>query len=181
MAGSGFAFYVGKGAKLERALINFFLETHIDGGYTELMPPFLVNRNAMIGTGQLPKMQEDMYHCADDDLFLIPTAEVPLTNFYQNEILNIDKLPVRVCGYSPCFRREAGSYGKDTHGFLRVHQFNKVELVNISVPEKSSEMLDLMLISVESILQKLNLPHRILLLCSGDTSFCSSKTFDFEV
>ena len=182
VTGAGFAFYVGKGAKLERALINFFLETHLDNhGYTELMPPFVVNRNSMFGTGQLPKMEEDMYHFPTDDLFLIPTAEVPLTNFHNGEMLKNEHLPIKYCGYSPCFRREAGSYGKDTRGFLRVHQFNKVELVNFSLPEDSDNRLDGMVMEVENILQALKLPYRIVLLCSGDTSFCSAKTFDFEV
>ena len=182
VTGAGFAFYVGKGAKLERALINFFLETHINNhSYTELMPPFVVNRNSMFGTGQLPKMTDDMYHFADDDLFLIPTAEVPLTNFYNGEMLKFESLPIKFCGYSPCFRREAGSYGKDTRGFLRVHQFNKVELVNFSLPEESYNRLEGMVVEVENILQALKLPYRIMLLCSGDTSFCSAKTYDFEV
>ena len=182
VTGTGFAFYVGKGAKLERALINFFLQTHLDNHeYTELMPPFVVNRNSMFGTGQLPKLSDDMYHFADDDLFLIPTAEVPLTNFYNGEMLKIENLPIKFCGYSPCFRREAGSYGKDTRGFLRVHQFNKVELVNFSLPEDSYDMLEKMVSDVENILQALELPYRIMLLCSGDTSFGSAKTYDFEV
>ena len=182
VTGAGFAFYVGKGAKLERALINFFLQTHLDNhGYTELMPPFIVNRNSMFGTGQLPKLADDMYHLTEDDLFLIPTAEVPMTNFYSGEMLKIENLPIRFCGYSPCFRREAGSYGKDTRGFLRVHQFNKVELVNFSLPEDSYNMLEKMAADVENILQALKLPYRIMLLCSGDTSFGSAKTYDFEV
>lgn len=182
VTGAGFAFYVGKGAKLERALINFFLETHTGNhGYMELMPPFVVNRTSMFGTGQLPKMAEDMYHCTEDDLYLIPTAEVPLTNFHSNEMLKIEDLPKKICGYSPCFRREAGSYGKDTRGFLRVHQFNKVELVNFSLPENSYERLEGMVGEVENILQALNLPYRLLLLCSGDTSFSSAKTYDLEV
>jgi seryl-tRNA synthetase len=145
------------------------------------MPPFIVNRHSMISTGQLPKMTEDMYHCADDDLFLIPTAEVQLTNFYNNEYLRIEQMPIKICGYSPCFRREAGSYGKDTRGFLRMHQFNKVELVNFTLSENSFERLEGMVGEVENILQALKLPYRVMLLCSGDTSFCSAKTFDLEV
>ena len=182
VTGTGFAFYVGKGAKLERALINFFLETHLENhNYTELMPPFVANRHSMFSTGQLPKLEEDMYHFIDEDLFLIPTAEVPLTNFYNGEMLKIENLPIKFCGYSPCFRREAGSYGKDTRGFLRVHQFNKVELVNFSLPENSYNMLEGMIVEVENILQALKLPYKIMLLCSGDTSFGSAKTYDFEV
>ena len=182
VAGAGFAFYVGKGAKLERAIINYFLETHLENhGYTELMPPFLANRNSMYGVGQLPKMEEDAYNCTKDDLFLIPTAEVPLTNFHSGETLKLDDFPIKYCGYSPCFRREAGSYGKDTRGFLRVHQFNKVELVNFSIPENSYSLLDTMVCDVENILKALKLPYRVLLLCSGDTSFSSAKTFDLEV
>ena len=182
VSGAGFAFYVGKGAKLERAIINFFLETHLEKhNYTELMPPFLVNKNSMYGTGQLPKMLDDMYHCSEDDMYLIPTAEVPLTNFHSGDVLKFDDFPLKYCGYSPCFRREAGSYGKDTRGFLRVHQFNKVELVNFSAPENSYSVLDGMVVEVENILQSLKLPYRVLLLCSGDTSFCSAKTYDLEV
>jgi seryl-tRNA synthetase len=182
VTGAGFAFYVGKGAKLERAIINFFLETHLENhNYTELMPPFVVNRNSMLGTGQLPKMTEDMYHCAVDDLYLIPTAEVPLTNFHSGEILKLEDLPLKYCGYSPCFRREAGSYGKDTRGFLRVHQFNKVELVNFSTTENSYDRLEGMVQEVENVLQALELPYRVVLLCSGDTSFSSAKTYDLEV
>jgi seryl-tRNA synthetase len=182
VTGAGFGFYVGKGAKLERSLLNLFLETHTDKhSYTELMPPFVANRASMHGTGQLPKMAEDMYHCTEDDLFLIPTAEVPLTNYYRDEMLKIENLPIKLCGYSPCFRREAGSYGKETRGFLRVHQFNKVELVNFSLPEKSYERLETMVGEVENILKMLKLPYRVLLLCSGDTSFSSAKTYDLEV
>ena len=182
VSGSGFAFYVGKGAKLERAIINFFLEFHIENNnYKELIPPFLVNRNSMLGTGQLPKMEEDMYKCNADDMYLIPTAEVPLTNFHNGEILNFTDFPIKYCAYSPCFRREAGSYGKDTRGFLRVHQFNKVELVNFVAPENSYTQLELLVNEVEKVLQALELPYRVLLLCSGDTSFSSAKTYDIEV
>ena len=182
VSGSGFAFYVGKGAKLERAIINFFLEFHIENNnYKELIPPFLVNRNSMLGTGQLPKMEEDMYKCNADDMYLIQTAEVPLTNFHNGEILNFTDFPIKYCAYSPCFRREAGSYGKDTRGFLRVHQFNKVELVNFVAPENSYTQLELLVTEVEKVLQALELPYRVLLLCSGDTSFSSAKTYDIEV
>jgi len=181
VTGAGFAFYVGKGARLERALINFMLNYHLEHhGYMELMPPFVVNRNSMFGTGQLPKMAEDMYYDATDDLFLIPTAEVPLTNYFNNEILGADELPIKVTGYSPCFRREAGSYGKETRGFLRVHQFNKVELVNLTKPEDSFERLEGLVREAEAILQALKLPYRVVLLCSGDTSFSSAKTYDLE-
>ena len=145
------------------------------------MPPLLANRQSMIGTGQLPKLEDDSYICTKDDLFLIPTAEVPLTNFYYNEMIPVDQLPIKICGFSPCFRREAGSYGKETRGFLRMHQFNKVELVNLSLPEKSDDQLENMVTEVEALLKALKLPYRVVLLCSGDTSFCSSKTYDLEV
>lgn len=182
VTGSGFAFYIGKGAKLERALINFMLDYHTEKhGYTETIPPFVVNRNSMRGTGQLPKMLDDMYHCQTDDLFLIPTAEVPLTNFHSGEMLKLEELTKKVCGYSPCFRREAGSHGKEVHGFLRVHQFNKVELVKFANPDNSDEELESLVVDVEDILQALGLHYRILLLCSGDTSFSSAKTYDLEV
>ncbi|MDT3739431.1 MAG: serine--tRNA ligase [Candidatus Kapabacteria bacterium] len=182
VSGSGFAFYKGKGAKLERALINFMIDFHTDNhGYTELLPPFLVNRNSMLGTGQLPKMAEDMYHATEDDMFLIPTAEVPLTNFHSDEMLSTPDLPIKYCGYSPCFRREAGSYGKDVRGFLRVHQFNKVEMVNFVRPEDSWQRLEDLTNEAEDIVKALGLHYRLLLLCSGDTSFSSSMTYDIEV
>jgi len=182
VSGAGFAFYVGKGAKLERALINFMVDYHLENhSYTELMPPFLVNENSMYGTGQLPKMKDDMYHCTEDNMYLIPTAEVPLTNFYNGEILPFDSLPIKVCGYSPCFRREAGSYGKDVRGFLRVHQFNKVEMVNFALPEDSFNQLEILTSEAEDILKALELPYRALLLCTGDTSFASAMTYDLEV
>lgn len=181
VSGAGFAFYTGKGAAIERALINFFLDSHIKNGYYELMPPFVVNENSMTGTGQLPKMAEDMYHCTEDNLFLIPTAEVPVTNFYSGEMIKENDLTTKLCAYSPCFRREAGSYGKDVHGFLRVHQFNKVEMVKFTKPEESREELESLVIDVESLLQSLGLTYRVLLLCSGDTSFASSMTYDLEV
>jgi seryl-tRNA synthetase len=182
VSGSGFAYYIGKGAALERALINFML-AHQTGknGYTELMPPLIVNSNAMVGTGQLPKMVDDMYFVERDNFYLIPTAEVPVTNFHSGETLKGDDLPVKYCAYTPCFRREAGSYGKETRGFLRVHQFNKVELVKFTKPEDSYKELELLLADAESILQALEIPYRVILLCSGDTSFASAKTYDIEV
>lgn len=182
VSGSGFAYYIGKGAALERGLINFMLEHQTNtNGYTELMTPLMVNENSMFGTGQLPKMAEDMYTMEKDSMYLIPTAEVPITNFYNGEMLKFENLPIKFCGYTPCFRREAGSYGKETRGFLRVHQFNKVELVKFSKPETSYEELELLLADAESILQALFIPYRVLLLCSGDTSFSSAKTYDIEV
>ncbi len=182
VTGSGFAYYVGKGAALERALITFMLEKHIyEHNYTELLPPLVVNENPMIGTGQIPKLADDMYYIDRDKLYLIPTAEVPVTNYYSGEILSIDELPKKFVAYTPCFRREAGSYGKETRGFLRVHQFNKVELVKFSIPEKSYDELESLTRDAESILQALNLPYRVVLLCSGDTSFSSAKTYDLEV
>ncbi len=181
VSGAGFAFYTGKGAALERALINFFINTHLEKhGYYEMMPPFLVNESSMRGTGQLPKMAEDMYHATEDNMYLIPTAEVPLTNYYNNEVIR-EELPIKICGYSPCFRREAGSYGKEVHGFLRVHQFNKVELVKFAKPEDSYQELDKLVKDAEDLLQALGLQYRVLHLCSGDTSFSSASTFDLEV
>ncbi len=182
VSGAGFSFYIGKGAKLERALINFMLDYHLDKhGYTELMPPFMVNQNSMYGTGQLPKMAEDMYHATVDNMYLIPTAEVPLTNFHNGDMLKFESLPLKYTGYSPCFRREAGGYGKEVHGCLRVHQFNKVELVNFALPEDSYNQLEILVSEAEDILKALDLPYRLLLLCSGDTSFSSAKTYDLEV
>lgn len=182
VSGSGFAYYVGKGAALERALINFMLEKHIiEHNYLELFPPLVVNENSMIGTGQIPKLADDMYYIEKDGLYLIPTAEVPLTNYFANEIIPVENLPMKFCAYTPCFRREAGSYGKETRGFLRVHQFNKVELVKFTLPENSYDELESLTREAESILQALNLTYRVVLLCSGDTSFASSKTYDLEV
>jgi seryl-tRNA synthetase len=182
VSGSGFAYYIGKGAALERALINFMLEHQTTtNGYTEIMPPLIVNPGAMVGTGQLPKMVDDMYFVQRDDFYLIPTAEVPITNFHSGETLKAEMLPIKYCGYTPCFRREAGSYGKETRGFLRVHQFNKVELVKFTKPEDSYNELETLLADAESILQALNIPYRVILLCSGDTSFSSAKTYDIEV
>lgn len=181
VSGSGFGFYTGKGATLERALINFMLDFHLDKhGYAEIMPPMMVNAASMRGTGQLPKMAEDMYRCADDDLYAIPTAEVPITNFHRDETLHAEELTKKYCGFSACFRREAGSYGKDTRGFLRVHQFNKVELVKFAKPENSYDELESLVVDVEDILNALNIPHRVILLCTGDTSFASAKTYDLE-
>ncbi len=181
VSGSGFAFYVGKGARLERALWNFMLDYHTKNGYLELLPPYLVNESSMRGTGQLPKMAEDSYLCNEDNLYLIPTAEVPITNFFAGEMLKLEDLPIKRCGLSACFRREAGSYGKDVHGFLRVHQFYKVELVKISEPEKSYNELESLTADAENILKALNIPYRVVLLCSGDTSFSSAKTYDLEI
>lgn len=181
ISGSGFPVYKGLGARLERALINFMLDVHTSKhGYTEVFPPFVVNRNSMYATGQLPKLEDDMYLAAKDDLFLIPTAEVPLTNLHRDEILSGDKLPIKYAAYSACFRREAGSYGKETRGFLRVHQFNKVELVNFVRPEESYKAHERLLGEATKILQLLELPYRILLLCSGDLSFAAAKCYDIE-
>jgi seryl-tRNA synthetase len=182
VSGGGFAFYREKGAKLERALINFMLDYHLDHhGYTELLPPFLVNENSMYGTGQLPKMKEDMYHATEDNMYLIPTSEVPVTNYHGGEMLKTEELPIKYTAYSPCFRREAGSYGSDVRGFLRVHQFNKVEMVNFTKPEDSWERLEGLLNEAEDIVKALGLHYRVLLLCSGDTSFASAQTYDIEV
>jgi len=181
ITGSGFPVYVGKGARLERALITFMIDYHIDKhGYTEIMPPLFVNRESMKGTGQLPKMQEDMYYSEKDDLYAIPTAEVPITNMHRDEILDEDQLPINYTGYTPCFRREAGSYGKDSKGFLRVHQFNKVEMVKFVKPETSYDELNNLVNDVEDILHELKVPYRILELCTGDLSFGAAKCFDIE-
>ncbi|MCD8139752.1 MAG: serine--tRNA ligase [Planctomycetaceae bacterium] len=183
IAGSGFILYRGLGARLERALYNYFLDFHTTRhGYTEWFPPFLVNRDSMIGTGQLPKLEDDMYHCdKDDDLFLIPTAEVPITNIHRDEILPLADLPLKYCAYSACFRREAGAAGKDTRGLLRVHQFNKVELVRVCKADESYEQLELLRKDVEDILQSLNLHYRVLNLATRDMSFAAAKCYDFEV
>jgi seryl-tRNA synthetase len=181
ISGSGFPVYKGLGARLERALINYMLDVHIDRhGYTELFPPFVANRESMYGTGQLPKLENDMYYAEKDDLYLIPTAEVPVTNMHRDEMLNFEKLPIKYTAYSACFRREAGSYGKDTRGFLRVHQFNKVEMVNFVKPEDSYQMHENMLKEATEILEALHIPYRILLLCSGDLSFAAAKCYDIE-
>lgn len=181
VSGSGFAFYTGKGAALERALINFFLDENTSRGYYEMMTPFMVNEDSMRGTGQLPKMAEDMYYMQEDNMYMIPTAEVPLTNFHRDEMIPYSELNKQICGYSPCFRREAGSYGKDVRGFLRVHQFNKVELVKFTKPEDSWIELDKMVADVENLLVKLGFTYRLNQLCTGDTSFASAKTIDLEV
>ena len=181
LSGSGFPLYIGKGASLERALINFMLDFHLQKhGYTEVMPPILVNRDSMKGTGQLPKMEEDMYFIEKDDLFPIPTAEVPITNIYRNEILNETDLPIKYVGFTPCFRREAGSYGKESKGFLRVHEFNKVEMVKFVKPETSYDELENLVNDAEDILKALQIPYRILLLCTGDLSFSAAKCYDIE-
>ncbi len=182
IAGSGFPCYTGMGAQLERALINFMLDFHREEhGYTEIFPPFVANRKTMTGTGQLPKLEFDMYHIDDDDLFLIPTGEVPLTNLHQDEILQDEQLPLKYTAYTPCFRREAGSYGKDTKGLQRVHQFNKVELVQFVRPERSEIALQEILSQAEAVLQQLGLPYRVMQLCSGDLSFAAYKCYDIEV
>lgn len=181
MTGAGFPLLVGLGARLQRALIQFMLDLHVDQhGYTELLPPTLVNTKSMIGTGQLPKMEDDMYHLPEDDLWMIPTAEVPVTNFYRDEI--IDKpLPVLLTAYTPCFRREAGAAGKDTRGMIRVHQFDKVEMVKFVVPSTSYDELEKLLGNAEDVLQKLGLNYRVLELCSGDISFAAAKCYDLEL
>jgi len=181
ISGSGFPLYIGRGATLERALINFMLDYHLQHhGYTEILPPILVNRESMKGTGQIPKMEEDMYFVEKDGLYPIPTAEVPITNIHRDEILSEKDLPVKYVGYSPCFRREAGSYGKDSKGFLRVHQFNKVEMVKFVRPETSYDELELLVKDAEDILHALNVPYRLLLLCTGDLSFSAAKCYDIE-
>ena len=181
VTGAGFPFYKNKGAKLQRALIQYFLDYNTAAGYTEYEPPFMVNEASAYGTGQLPDKEGQMYHATADNLFLIPTAEVPLTNIYRDEILKESELPIKMTAYTPCFRREAGSYGKEVRGLNRVHQFDKVELVQLVHPGKSYEVLEEMLLHVEQLLQSLNLPYRILRLCGGDMSFTSALTYDFEV
>ncbi|ADR18391.1 serine--tRNA ligase [Calditerrivibrio nitroreducens] len=178
---SRFSIYKGLGSRLERALINFMLDTHIAKGYTEIIPPLLVNAKAMTGTGQLPKFEEELFKCERDELYLIPTAEVPVTNIYADEIIDYDKLPLNFVSYTPCFRREAGSYGKDVRGLIRQHQFNKVELVKIVEPERSMEELEILTDNAAEILRLLGLPYRIIKLCSGDLGFSSSITYDIEV
>ena len=181
ITGSGFPVYVGKGARLQRALINFFLDEARDSGYTEIMPPTVVNADSGYGTGQLPDKEGQMYHCEIDDLYLIPTAEVPVTNIYRDVILDEKDLPIKNCAYTQCFRREAGSYGKDVRGLNRLHEFSKIEIVRIDKPEHSKESHKEMLEHVEGLLKKLELPYRILLLCGGDQSFTSAICYDFEV
>ena len=181
VTGSGFPVYKGKGATLQRALINYFLDKNTSSGYTEVQPPVLVNEESAFATGQLPDKEGQMYHINNDDLYLIPTAEVPITNFYRNSIINSSDLPIKLTGYTPCFRREAGSYGKDVRGLNRLHQFDKVEIVRIEKPENSYKVLDEMVTHVKNILEELELPFRIVRLCGGDLGFTSALTYDFEV
>ena len=181
ITGAGFPVYKGQGARLQRALINFFLDEARDAGYLEIMPPTVVNSASGYGTGQLPDKEGQMYHCEVDDLYLIPTAEVPVTNIYRDVILDEKQLPIKNCAYTQCFRREAGSYGKDVRGLNRLHEFSKVELVRIDKPEHSKQSHQEMLNHVEGLLQKLELPYRILRLCGGDMSFTAALCFDFEV
>ncbi len=181
IAQTRFVNLIGAGAALERALIQFMLNTHTANGYVEVAPPLLVNTASMTGTGQLPKFAEDLFKCAEDELWLIPTAEVPVTNLYRDEILDEENLPVHHCAYTPCFRREAGSYGRDTRGLIRLHQFNKVELVKFVHPEKSAEEHEKLVRDAESILQALKLPYRVLELCTGDIGFSAAKCYDLEV
>ena len=181
ISGAGFPVYIGMGARLQRALINFFLDEARASGYTEIMPPTVVNATSGYGTGQLPDKEGQMYHCEVDDLYLIPTAEVPVTNIYRDVIIDEKDLPIKNCAYTQCFRREAGSYGKDVRGLNRLHQFDKVEIVRIDTPEHSYQSLDEMLEHVEGLLKKLELPYHILRLCGGDMSFTSAICYDFEV
>ena len=181
LTGSGFPLYKGKGAKLQRALIQYFLDYNTAAGYTEYLPPLLVNEASAYGTGQLPDKEGQMYHATADNFYLIPTAEVPVTNIYRDEILKESELPVKMTAYTPCFRREAGSFGADVRGLNRVHQFDKVEIVQLAHPDKSYEVLEEMVNHVEKLLQSLQLPYRILRLCGGDMSFASALTYDFEV
>jgi len=182
IAGARFPLYLGMGARLERALINFMLDLHTgEHGYQEVLPPFIVNRKTMTGTGQLPKFAEDLFKLEGLDYFLIPTAEVPVTNIYQDEVLDASLLPIYYTAYTPCFRSEAGSYGKDTRGLIRQHQFNKVELVKFSRPETSYDELESLLTNAEAVLQRLELPYRVITLCTGDIGFSAAKTYDIEV
>ncbi|WP_373531406.1 serine--tRNA ligase [Vampirovibrio sp.] len=181
VAQSRFSVIRGEGSRMERALINFMLDTHTEHGYEEILPPFLVNRQAMTGTGQLPKFEADMFRCKDDELFLIPTAEVPVTNLYGGELLSENQLPVQMVAYTPCFRREAGSAGKDTRGLIRQHQFDKIELVKLCKPEESEAEHLKLLADAERILQKLELPYRVVALCAGDIGFSAARCFDIEV
>jgi seryl-tRNA synthetase len=181
IAGSGFPLYKGRGAKLQRSLIQYFLEYNTAAGYTEFMPPLMVNEATAYGTGQLPDKEGQMYHITADGLYLIPTAEVPVTNVYSNEIIKDADLPVKMTAYTPCFRREAGSFGSDVRGLNRVHQFDKVEIIQLTHPEGSYQVLDEMVAHVEKLIQSLELPYRILRLCGGDMGFTSALTYDFEV
>ncbi len=181
VTGARFTFYKGLGSRLERSLINFMLDTHTSKGYVEVFPPFMVHRHSMVGTGQLPKFEEDAFKVAGTEYFLIPTAEVPVTNMYREEILESEKLPIYHCAYSACFRAEAGAAGRDTRGLIRQHQFNKVELVKFVKPENSYAELEKLTADAEAILQALGLPYRVVSLCSGDLGFSSAKTYDLEV
>ncbi len=181
ITGSGFPVYINKGAKVQRALIQYFLDFNTAAGYTEYQPPLMVNEASAYGTGQLPDKEGQMYHATEDNFYLIPTSEVPLTNIYRDEILKENELPIKMTAYTPCFRREAGSYGKDVRGLNRLHQFDKVELVQLVHPGKSYDVLEEMVDHVEKLLNSLNLPYRILKLCGGDMSFTSALTYDFEV
>lgn len=181
VAQSRFVSLMGAGAALERALINFMLDTQIKAGYLEVLPPILVNSDSLEGTSQLPKFAEDLFQCKDDDLWLIPTAEVPVTNLYRDEVLEAEQLPIKHCAYTPCFRREAGSYGRDTKGLIRLHQFNKVELVKLVKPENSAVEHEALVQNAEAILQALKLPYRVIELCTGDLGFGAAKCYDLEV
>ena len=181
ITGSGFPVYVNKGARLQRALISYFLDYNTAAGYTEYLPPHLVNEASALGTGQLPDKEGQMYYVNEDKFYLIPTAEVPVTNIYRDVIVKENELPIKMTAYTPCFRREAGSYGKDVRGLNRLHQFDKVEIVQLVKPETSYDVLEEMVLHVEDLLKMLNLPYRILRLCGGDTSFTSALTYDFEV
>jgi seryl-tRNA synthetase len=181
ITGAGFPVYNGAGARLQRALINFFLDEAQKAGYNEIIPPLMVNEASGYGTGQLPDKEGQMYHVGVDDLYLIPTAEVPLTNLYRDVLLKEEELPIKMTGYTPCFRREAGSYGKDVRGLNRLHQFDKVEIVQIAHPDESYALLETMVDHVKDLLQKLELPFRIIRLCGGDMGFTSAMTYDFEV
>ncbi len=181
VTGARFHFYKGLGARLERAIISYFLNTHTEHGYTEILPPYMVNRASMTGTGQLPKFEEDAFRVANNDYFLIPTAEVPVTNMHRDEILSGDQLPISYCAYSACFRAEAGSAGRDQRGLIRQHQFNKVELVKFTKPEESFEELEKLTNDAERVLQGLGLPYRVVALSTGDIGFSSAKTYDIEV
>ena len=181
VTGARFHFYKDLGARLERAIMNYFLDTHTANGYTEIFPPFMANKASMTGTGQLPKFAEDMYKLEGEDIYLIPTAEVPVTNFHRGEVLDKASLPIKYCAYSACFRAEAGSAGRDTRGLIRQHQFNKVELVKFADPEKSYEELEELTGEAEKVLQGLGLPYRVVVLTTGDLTFSSAKTYDIEV
>lgn len=181
ITGAGFPVYKGKGARMQRALIQFFLDRNSDAGYSEIVPPFVVNEASGYGTGQLPDKEGQMYYIQEDDLYLIPTSEIPVTNIYRDEIVKVEDLPIKHTAYSPCFRREAGSYGKDVRGLNRLHQFEKVEIVRVEKPENSYKALEGMVEHVKGLLEDLELPYRILRLCGGDTGFTSALTYDFEV